>query len=202
MDSAVIGQFRVEGGGEDVALADKGGVGCLASKSFAGGEDLDAGTQAGDPRGADEDHFERAAGQSGFGVKDRGVVLAAIGVALNSDVQSPEGRLCGVFDVFGEEDAAGAGAEGGLGVDELVKYFVEAGTLKVFEKGCGLPAGEDEGVEEAKFFGFADEHCIGAELCEAASVDFEGALEGENTDGGNGAGHGQGFSLRWIRWTQ
>ena len=48
--------------------------------------------------------------------------------------------------VLGEEDAAGAGAEGGFGLDEGVEGVVEAGSLEVLEEGGGLTAGDDEAV--------------------------------------------------------
>jgi hypothetical protein len=115
VDAGVGGEFGVEGGGEQAALADEG------RGTVAGGEGFNAGADARDARGADEDHLERAAGEGGVGGEDGGVVLAAVGVALDGDVEDGEGFLCGVGDFFGEEDAAGAGAEDGLGVDEGVE---------------------------------------------------------------------------------
>ena len=61
VDAGVVGELGVEGGGEDVAGADEGGV------AVAGGEGLDAGAGAGDAGGADEDHLDGAAGEGGFG---------------------------------------------------------------------------------------------------------------------------------------
>ena len=83
-------------------------------RAVAGGEGFDAGAGTGDAGGADEDHLERAAGEGGFGGEDGGVVLAAVGVALDRDVEYAEGRLGRVAHFLGEEDAAGAGAEDGL----------------------------------------------------------------------------------------
>ena len=116
-------------------------------RAVAGGEGFDVGAGAGDAGGADEDHLERAAGEGGFGGEDGGVVLAAVGVALDGDVEDAEGGLRRVGDFFGEEDAAGAGAEGGFGVDEGVEGVEEAGALEVLEEGGGLAAGDDEAVE-------------------------------------------------------
>ena len=62
-----------------------------------------------------------------------------------------------VAHFFGEEDAAGAGAEGGLGVDESVEGIIEAGALEVLEEGGGLATGDDEAVEVGEVFGSADE---------------------------------------------
>ena len=86
-------------------------------------------------------------------------------------------------DFFGEEDAAGAGAEDGLGVDEGVEGVVEAGALEVLEEGGGLAAGDDEGVECVELAGLADEGGDGAEGCETAGVDVECALQSEDADG-------------------
>ena len=55
-------------------------------------------------------------------LEDDGVVLAAIGVALDVDVEHAEAALRRVGDVFREKDAAGAGSEYRLSTDELVEY--------------------------------------------------------------------------------
>ena len=63
VNARVGGEFRVEGGGEEVALADEDGGGSeFVVYGGAGGESLDGGAGAGDARGADEDHLEGAAG--------------------------------------------------------------------------------------------------------------------------------------------
>ena len=69
-----------------------------------------------DARGADEDHLQRAAGEGGLRGEDGGVDLAAVGVALDGDVECAERALRRVFDC-GEQDGSGAGAEGGRGAD-------------------------------------------------------------------------------------
>jgi hypothetical protein len=131
----------VEGGGQQAALADEGGA------AVAGGEGFDGGAEAGDAGGADEDHLEWAAGERGVGGDDGGVVLAALRVALYGDVENAEGGLRRIGNLLGEEDAAGAGSEDRLGMDEGVEGVVEAFALEMLEKGGGLAAGDDEGVE-------------------------------------------------------
>jgi hypothetical protein len=84
--------------------------------------------------------------------------------------------LLGIADFLGEKDAAGAGAEDGLGVDEGVEGVVEAGALEVLEEGGGLAAGDHEGVEGVELAGAADEGGNGTEGGEAAGVDVECAL--------------------------
>ena len=81
-----------------------------------------------------------------------------------------------VGHVFGEEDAAGAGAEDGFAVNEGVEGVVEAGALEVLEEGGGLPAGDDEGVEFVELAGLSDERGDGSEGCETVGVDIKRAL--------------------------
>ena len=177
MDAGVFGELGVEGGGEEAALADEGGGG------VARGEGLDGWAGAGDAGGADEDHLERAAGEGGVGGEDGGVVLAAVGVALDRDVEYAEGGLVRVAHFLGEEDAAGAGAEDGLRVNEGVEGVVEAGAFEMLEEGGGLAAGDDEGVESVELAGLADESGDGSEGRETAGVDVERALQSEDADG-------------------
>ncbi len=147
VDAAIVGEFGMKGGGKDAAGADEDGI------VVAAREDFDVGAEARDTRRADEDHLHGAAGERGGRVEDDGVVLAPVGVALDGDVEHAEAALRWVGDFPGEEDAAGAGAEDGLGADEVVEDGVEAGALEVFEEGGGLAAGDDEGVEFPLAFG-------------------------------------------------
>src|SRR5277367_2509693 len=141
----------MEGGGEEVAFADED------RESVAGGEGFDIGAGAGDARGADEDHLERAAFEFCRRGEDGGVDLAAVGVALDGDIEGGEGGLRGVFYVFGEEDRAGAGAEGWCGFNEGFERIEEAVTLEALQKGGGFAAGDDEAVEIYEFGWGADE---------------------------------------------
>ena len=120
VDAGVGGELGVEGGGEDVAGADEGG------EAVAGGEGLDRGAGAGDARGADEDHLQRRAGERGGRGEDGGVDLAAVGVALDGDVERGERALRGGFDARGQQDGPGAGAEGGRGADVGLEELEEA----------------------------------------------------------------------------
>ena len=119
----------------------------------------------------------------GRGGEDGGVDLAAVGVALDGDVEGGEGFLRGVLDVLGEEDGAGAGAEGGGGLDEGLEGVEEAVALEEFEEGGGFAAGDDEAVEIGEFGWSADELCGDAEGSERFGVGFECALQGEDADG-------------------
>src|ERR1700677_2574944 len=151
--------------------------------AVAGGEDFDARVGAGDARGADEDHLKRAAAEFGGGGEDGGVDLTTVGVAFYGNVHRGEGGLCGMLDVFGEEDCAGAGAEGGGGLDEGGEGVEELVALKEFEHGGGLAAGDDEAVEVGEFVWRAKEFGCDAESGEDFGVGFVGALQGEDADG-------------------
>ena len=176
VDAGVVAQFGVEGGGEDVVLADEDGV------FFTGGEGFDSWAGAADAWGADEDHLEWAAGEFGVGVEDGGVDLASVGVAFDCDVEGVEGLLRGVGDVFGEEDDSGAGAEGGSGVDEGLEDVEEAALLEEFEHRGGLSAGHDEAVDAFEVRGETDEFRSYAEHAQGCGVGFVCSLKGENAD--------------------
>ena len=179
----------MEGGGEEVAFAYQDG------EAIAGGEGFYVRAGAGDAGGADEDHLKRAAGEFGRRGEDGGVDLAAVGVALDGDVERGEGGLRRMLDVFGEEDGAGAGAEGWVGLDEGGEGVEEVVALEEFEHGGGLATGDDEAVEffwASEFVWGADEFGGDAQGGEGFGVSFVGALQGEDPDGEGRAG------LRWL----
>jgi len=166
----------VECGGEDVAGADEGG------EAVAGGEGFDGGAGAGDARSADEDHLQRRAGERSGRGEDGGVDLAAVGVALDGDVERGERALGGGFDARGEQDGTGAGAEGGRGADVGLQQFEEAVAVEEAEHGGGFAAGHDEAVQGVEFGGDADETRGCAEGGEGADVGVVCALQGEDAD--------------------
>ena len=168
----------MEGGGHEVALLDED------REAIAFGEDFDAGAGFGDAGRANVDHFERTAGELRVGGLDGGVDLAAVGVALDSGVQDAEALWRGMGDLVGEQDAAGAGAEGGLVLDEGAERGEEAVTFQEFEEGCGFTAGNDEAIDCAELFGFADEDGLGSGFAEGLGVGIVVALDGENADAG------------------
>ena len=183
VDASVVAEFGVEGGSEDVSLTDEHRV------RFAGGEGFYRCAGAGNTRGANEDHLEGAAGESGVGVEDGGVDLAAVGVPLDGNVEGGQGFLGGIFDVCGEENGAGAGAEGGGGSDEGLEDVEEAVAVKELEHGGGLAAGHDETVDAIEVGWKADEPGCCAESAEHFGVGFVCALKGENAYGELLGGH-------------
>lgn len=166
----------MEGGGEDILLADEG------RKAVALGEDFDFGAGADDARGADVDHFERAA----FELRGRGgdgaVVLASVGVALDGCVEDGEAFLRGIADFFGQKDASGAGAEGRLLADEALEGVEETVAGEESEEGGRFAAGNDEAVDVCQFFRLADEDGFGSGVAEGGGVSVEIALNGEDSD--------------------
>jgi hypothetical protein len=176
--TAVGRKLRMKGRGHGVSLADQSGM------AFAKGEGFDTGTDLDDPGSADEDHFERAAGEGGFGNFDAGVDLTAVGVAFDYGVEETETALGGVADFPGKENGSGAGAEDGLLGAEFAEGLEEVALFKEFEHGGGFAAGEDEGVDGGELFGVADFGGLGAGLGKGEGVGGVVALDGEDADAG------------------
>jgi len=177
VDAGVRAEFGVKGGREEMAFANED------RKVVAGGEGFNVGAGAGDAGGAYKDHLEWAAFEFCGLAEDGRVDLAAVGVALDGDIQGGEGFLRGVLYVFGEEDCAGTGAEGGRGFDEGLKGVEETTVLEEFEEGGGFAAGNDETIEISEFGWSADEFCGYAEAGDGFGVGFECSLQGEDADG-------------------
>ena len=163
----------MEGGGHDVALLDEDG------EAVAGGEDLDAVAGFYDAGRADVDHFERAAGELRVARLDGGVDLAAVGVALDGGVEDAEALLGRVRDFSREEDASGAGTEGGFAGDEVLEGGKEAIALEKFQKRGRFAAGDDEAVNGGELFRFADQDGVGSGFAEGLGVGVVIALDGE-----------------------
>jgi len=171
VDAGVLGEFRMEGRGHDTSLPHQHRV------VAAFGEDFDAFSDARDAWGADKDHLQRRTAQGGFSLDDGGVDLAAVGVALDRDVEGIEAGLVWVDDVLGQHDGSSTSAEGGFAVYEVLE-FLEDVLRQKFEKRGGLASGNDEAVDVVEVFGLADERDRRPEFFEAASVGVEIALEG------------------------
>ncbi len=190
VDAAVLGELGVEGGGEDLALADQGWV------AVAAGEDFNAGSNGDDARCADEDHFKRTAGESCFGGDDCGINLAAVGVALDGCVEEAKRALGGGEDFAGEQDSTGAGAEDGLDGAELPQLFKETVLLEKAEHGGGFAAGQHQSVDGGEFAGLADLDWLRAGFCERLRVAGVVALDGEDADAR--AGRIQRRTVEWV----
>ncbi len=108
-------------------------------------------------------------------------ILAAVGVALDGDVEGVEARLVGVGDVLRQHDGSGTGAEGGLAVDEVAEAL-EQFFGQQFQKRGGFATGNDEAVDVVEVFGFADKGYGRAKFLEAATMRIEITLQSQYTD--------------------
>ena len=173
MHAGVVGEFGVEGGGHSFSLADGYGIVPLCGEDFYAFADvLDFG-------GTDEDHFDGRGAEEALA--DGAVDLASVGVAADADVEGAEAFLLGILDFGGEQDGSGAGAEGGLGVDEILQ-LCEAFFAEKFQECAGFAARDDEAVDGIELLGFFDEDDFGAEFFEAEAVGVEIALQGQDSD--------------------
>src|SRR5205807_7039371 len=174
MHSRIVGKFRMEGCGHDFSLAH--GDGILIA---LGREDFYSFSDAFNFRCANENHL---GGRTGEGAFTNGAVdLSSIGVAANADVQGAESGLPGIFYFTGQQDGAGAGAEGWLHAHELFELF-ESSFSEQLEEGAGFAPGNHESVDFVELLGLFYEHDFSPQLLEPAAVRIEISLQGEDTD--------------------
>ena len=81
MDACVVGKLGMKRCRHDDSLPHQHRI----SVAFA--EDFDAFTDLLDVQSANEDHLQRIVAEFGFSFEDGGVDLAAVGVALDGDVE-------------------------------------------------------------------------------------------------------------------
>ena len=173
--TAVGGELGMESGGEDVSLLDQDG------EAVALGEDVDTGSGLHDARGTNVDELHGAAFELCWRSLNGAVDLASVGVAFDGDVEDGEALLRRIRHFFGEEDTAGAGAEGGACANEGLKAAEESVSLEEFEKGGRFAAGDDESVDAVELLGLADEDRFGAGFAQRRGMSIEVALDGEDT---------------------
>ena len=101
---------------------------------------------------------------------------------------------CGLVHLFGQQDRSSAGAEGGFGVNEVVKPG-QALRSEELEKRARFTARNNEAVDGVELFKFADEDDLRPEFFEAEAVGVVVALQCEDTNGGAVSCH----SLNAIR---
>ena len=123
----------------------------------------------------------RAIGRDEFAFADGAINLAAIGVAPDADVDGSEADLLRIFDLSGQENGSGAGAECRFEPRELLQFF-ESGLAQEFEESAGFAAGNDQTVELIQLLGPFHEHNLGTQLFEPAAVGVEISLQGQDTD--------------------
>src|SRR2546427_11633199 len=171
MNARVVGELRMEGCGHDFSLAHGDGILIFA----LGGDDFYVLPDAFNFRCANENHL---GGRTGEGAFTNGAVdLSSIGVAANADVQGAEPGLPGIFYFTGQQDGAGAGAEGWLHAHELFELF-ESSFSEQLEEGAGFAAGDDETVDFVELLGLFYGHDFSPQLLEPFAVRVEIALQG------------------------
>ena len=177
VDGGVVSEFGVEGGGEEMVFLDEsGGAIEFGEDGNIGGYGFDNGT-------ANENHFERIFFQGGGAEENIAGELAAVGVAKDGHVQQGERGLDGVFDVRGEKDGTGAGAENGSALGgELTDGVEQAFFLEELKLRGALAAREDEGIGFAKIGDGANLEGWHTESVESSGVCGEVALNGEDAD--------------------
>ena len=177
MNATVIrGEFGMECGGHEFALAHKGGL------FIAMGENFDVGSGLKDARGADEDHFELVAGEFGVREKDGRVDLPSVCVALDDCVEDAETGLGGIADLARQENCTGACAEDWVGLAEILEVVEQVAPFKKFQHGAGFAAGNDQPVKAFEFFTLADLYrdCTG--IGEGGGVGGIVALDSQNAN--------------------
>src|SRR5581483_2597422 len=149
-------------GRHDLALADENRIVAFAR------EDFHLFPNALDLGSADEDGFERAAGQGSFG-------------GVDGDVERAQALLFGPGHLTREQNCAGACAERRFRAHEIAQPALKFRTEKLQE--CGrFSAGDDESVEVVELFRLAHQDDLGPELLEPAAMRVEVALQCENTN--------------------
>ena len=127
----------MKGGRQYFALPDQDG------KTVPFRHDLDAGANTGNARRTDVDHLERPSGQFGLARLDGAVDLPAIGIAFHADIHHGKTLLGRMGDVAGQENTAGAGAEGRLLLNETLQRFKQTVPFEKFEERRRLAARQD-----------------------------------------------------------
>jgi len=176
MDARVRRKLGVKGCRHDSSLPDGDRILILAF----GGDDFNAGADAFDLRGADEDHFERCVPYLLFyelSFADGTVELASVCVAADADVKRAQPGLPRILNFAGEENCSSAGSEGGLRADELLELF-KARFAEDFQECAGFAARDYQAVDFIELLWLLDEHDLGAQLSEPFSVGVKVALDG------------------------
>ena len=108
VDASVVGKLGVKRRRHDASLPHGDGIFIIAFSS----KNFDAGTDARNLWGTDEDHFHRFISE--LSLADGAVNLAAIGVAANADIERTESGLLRVFHFGRQQDGSGTGAAAAL----------------------------------------------------------------------------------------
>lgn len=168
---------------KDVTLLDE------HRRTVAGSQHRHRVPDPGNPRRADEDHLERRPGQRRRRRENGRVDLPAIGVAFNRNIERMERGLRRIQHRVGQQDAAGAGAEGRLTANEEVQRPKEAATLQVFKKRSRFAARDNQPVERLELMWLPNQHSVSAKLPKHGRMNIVSALQGQHADSGRRESH-------------
>ena len=177
MHGGIVGQFGMESGGKDAAVLDEDGP------PLVFGQDGDSLSNLFDDWATNENHFKRLFGECARAVEDVAGKLAAVAVAENGHVEKLEGILRGIFDMRGEKNRAGTGAENGVAfTGELADGVIQALFLQKLKLGGRFATGQDQSVTRLQVSDGADFDGVGAQFAEAGRVSSKVTLYREDTD--------------------
>src|SRR4051794_14198249 len=144
VEARLAGHLRMEGGGEDVPLADRDDPAVLEL-----GQDVDVGTRSLDDRRSDEDRVDGLVAEERHRhVGLERVELASEGVAADGDVEQRQDRIVAIGDLAREDDHPGTGPEHrGAGPGELEDRLLEAPAVDQAAHRRRLATGQDQSIE-------------------------------------------------------
>jgi len=138
-----------------------------------------------DARGADVDHFQRATIQASFGIENRAVNLASIGIAFYRRIENGKALLRRIAHLLCQQNASGTGSEGGLLVDKILQGIQKSIARQKLEKGRRFAAGNDQAVYRCKLFRFTNEHRLRSSFTQCIGMRVKVPLNSQHADAGN-----------------
>ncbi len=190
MEAVVVGQFGVEGGGQERPLAQGDGAPSLAAGvGRQARQHLHLSAYVIDDGGANEHAVEgpgrvRAVEGRDGQVSLEAVQLAAVGVAPHADVKGVQGGEPQVWGPLCQDDEARAGAQHRqTALDQRPQGPVQVEVLHETAQGGALAAGYDEPVQAAQLVAGAHLTDADVEAAQHGLVFDEIALEGQHPDG-------------------
>jgi len=119
---------------------------------------------------------------SGVDFRDAAIQLAAIRIALHSDIHQSKARLGWTGNFTSEKNCPGTGSEDRLVLAEGAQRLKQMFQVDQLEHRGALSAGHDQAVARLQILCCADLDGMGACLFQSAHMSMEVALEGENAD--------------------
>ncbi len=177
MEAAVMGELGVERRCHEGALTGRDDRAIAQLR-----QDLDAGSDRLDQRGADEDGVERICAEDRhIEIRFERVALPAERIPANADVHQAGERMRMTGHIAGDEDRAGTGTpHGHAGSDPRPKLWDEAVLLGELADRRALATWDHERVDVIELLGTAHIDGRGAESFEGVEMLAEVALKAED----------------------